>query len=94
MQVYQYKLVNHQNKYYLVVNILPDNKPELKPEDLQEVPEDVNKVLIFLVLTHIFMSENDVTEGLHKTASSLRTQGHINHFRMFDKFSGRVSHRL
>ncbi|KAF2881550.1 hypothetical protein ILUMI_24626 [Ignelater luminosus] len=55
-------------KQYLVSTALP-YKPDLvgfntnANEDQNAVPPDVNKILILLVLTHIFMSNNNINEA-------------------------------
>lgn len=42
----------------------------LNENEKDSVPEDVDKILILLVLTHIFMSNNSVTEGIYLIASN------------------------
>lgn len=50
-----------KDKHYVVSNILPHiNDPT---DDSQDVPEDVNSILLLLILSHIFMSNNLVSDG-------------------------------
>lgn len=73
IQVYGYELYisddTSNTKQYLVGNALP-YKPGLanvnvnSGEDQNAVPPDVKKILIMLVLTHVFMSNNNVNEGM------------------------------
>lgn len=47
-------------KSYIVSNGLP----EIEQDDSEmEHPEDVHRILILLILSHIFMSNNSVSEG-------------------------------
>lgn len=50
-------------KSYIITNALPYIvDPTEPPQD--EYPDDVNKILLLLLLSHIFMSNNPVTEGV------------------------------
>lgn len=69
-QVYGYNLNicetndNGKPKTYVVSNSLPYVDSDSDSGDGENtIPSDVNKVLIMLVLTHIFMSMGSATEG-------------------------------
>lgn len=50
-----------REKHYFVSNALPYvNDPV---ENTDETPRDISKVLILLILSHILMSKNEVTDG-------------------------------
>lgn len=52
-------------KSYIISNGLPDiNDPIKQNMDSENYPEDVNRILLLLILSHIFMSNNAVGEGL------------------------------
>lgn len=52
-------------KSYSISNSLPYiNDPIQQKEDSENYPEDVNRILLLLILSHIFMSNNAVGEGL------------------------------
>lgn len=52
-------------KSYIVSNSLPYIRDPIQQEvDLEGCPEDVNRILLLLILSHIFMSNKVVSEGL------------------------------
>lgn len=53
-------------KSYIVTNNLPHiSDPVQQKEDSDNpYPEDVHRILLLLILSHIFMSNNTVSEGL------------------------------
>lgn len=65
-EVYGYHLYDYDGKLKLfaVANALPYCDLDSDDEtDSEEGPQDVNKVLILLILTHIFMSNGSVNES-------------------------------
>lgn len=51
-------------KSYIVTNNLPNiQNPFQNKEDMDSCFEDVHRILLLLILSHIFMSNNAVTEG-------------------------------
>lgn len=52
-----------QTKGYILSNALPQINAPKDSEDNEEIPDDANKILLLLILSHIFMSTESVTEG-------------------------------
>lgn len=51
-------------KSYIVSNSLSYIEDSLQQRDAENCPDDVHKILLLLILSHIFMSNNIVSEGL------------------------------
>lgn len=62
MYGYDLQTCDAKHNYYSIANSLPDVDLD-SDESSDEEPEDVNKILILLILTHIFMSNGRVSEG-------------------------------
>ncbi|XP_045478037.1 non-structural maintenance of chromosomes element 3 homolog [Harmonia axyridis] len=64
-KVYGYKMIlsDSGNKYYFLSNNLPYVEEDPENQEMSELPEDRQKILLLLILTHIYMSSNVVSQA-------------------------------
>lgn len=63
-KVYGFKLVLSEDNAYITIQNIENNTIEIHDGDDDDVPADIQKVLVMLVLTNIFMSSTPVNEGI------------------------------
>ncbi|XP_044759862.1 non-structural maintenance of chromosomes element 3 homolog [Coccinella septempunctata] len=64
-KVYGFKMIlcDGGSKFYILSNNLPYIEEDLDNEQMSELPTDRKKILLMLVLIHIFMSTSSVTQA-------------------------------
>ncbi|KAL3273962.1 hypothetical protein HHI36_015384 [Cryptolaemus montrouzieri] len=92
-KVYGFKLIlcDSNNKFYILSNNLPYVEEDLEKDEGDDLPEDRRKILLMLVLVHLYMTTGIVTQAsLYSFLRSL----HIDPERKHDELFGNVKEYL
>ncbi|KAJ8984457.1 hypothetical protein NQ317_012523 [Molorchus minor] len=97
--VYGYNMIvvdasKNAGKEYIVSNILPYIYDPTEKNNEEEIPKDVHKILLLLILSHIFMSNNSVSEvSLYTFLKSLQIDVEKRH-EIFGNVRDYINHTL